>query len=442
MLKRVRELADSDGPPAVVVPVKEKEKSPLVRHRGNAFGIDDSEEFFRKNMYRIVPGGLRVGFLLRRWLVLDFDGAPQYEKFKARFGEEVASAPRANTRRGVHVYFKRTPETDALDIWDRPLVDPRTGAPLDIDCKTLTNSVKDGHYTGSLILCPPSATYGKAPEFKRHGNDYSWQEGASLVDVDPKPLSSRIAKWIVKHSAQTSKKRSQPPRADDRPKKARVEPEVATHLVVKKFSDEDIGDASAMFATGARLEVTDDSADFYTPFKTDAACPICMKGAKHNNQFYVAHRPDGLRVLRSFSPHCVVNRFGKMEGVPVPFRKKSLERYQGSFIEGLRPCSVDPKSIWEALSLKSKMTSADKAFMDDTRLYLHSPKDMMFAVLQSSVDNIGTTGLIMGKRGDLIRVTITGTPWVRGLEGCVTQTLGCVTSNALRKLFVGEVHGF
>lgn len=106
------------GSASAVVPVRAGGKTPMFKHRGNAWTVEDSRAWFA------APPRWKfsVGILVESELWLDFDDVLRFAKLRARF-PELGRAPTETTRRGVHVMLRRTEAVDAAGITDGPLVD-------------------------------------------------------------------------------------------------------------------------------------------------------------------------------------------------------------------------------------------------------------------------------------------------------------------------------
>ena len=79
----------------------------------------------------------------------------------------------------MHVYFLRCAAAAAAGLTDGRLCDPATKAPAQIDAKTITGNLVEGHYTGSLIVCAPTP-------------NYEWLPGRSLMELGVSPMSPAL----------------------------------------------------------------------------------------------------------------------------------------------------------------------------------------------------------------------------------------------------------
>lgn len=166
------------GSQSVVVPVVPGTKRPAVKHNGrHTWTAANAYTWFRGNK----AGD--VGILLQSELVLDFDDKDSFFATRRLF-PELARAPTETTRRGVHVFFRRSSALDAAGFSDCPLKDPATGASLKIDAKTVTNSDVEGVKTRGLLVVAPTA--GR-----------QWLPGLSLMKVDPPEPSAALVAWLL-----------------------------------------------------------------------------------------------------------------------------------------------------------------------------------------------------------------------------------------------------
>ena len=348
--KSAAELADaalelqvrlgSLGVRELVVPSHPTEKRPIVSHRGGAWTEAMAVAWFRRPPAR----DFQVGVLLRDLVVLDFDDMRQYERARARFPADLDAAPTERTSRGVHAFFRRCDRLDSAGVTDRvKVLRGPAGEQLDIDVKTVTDSLVGGVLTSGFLVVAPSA--GR-----------TWER--SLLEVEPQPMSRALATWVASCYEEDRRQRGAPRKRklgsrDAAPaRKLReeecwnVQREDGT-LRLRNDVDVDRADAEALMGgacTGTTTAWTRGGVYQGCSFRFDGPCPICGK-AKHKNQFYVIWTALGGRVLKNHSTDC------KPQGIPLPY--KHLPTYQAAFDQLLASRStarLDADAVLQVLS--------------------------------------------------------------------------------------------
>ena len=258
---------------ALFVPVRPDAKQPAVCHKGGAWTQETSERWLADH------GGekFRIGMLLYGLVAIDFDTRDLYPVWAAEF-PELDAAPAEETRKGVHVYFRRCPAAQVAGLVDGPLRDPATRKEAKIDCKTVTGAVHDGHFTGSLIVCAPTP-------------NYQWLPGRSLMELDPEPMSAALLQKVLEwRTVGAGKKRLRASEHGSAP------PSVAPHAsgMVEHFaSDAELRELLNLMgfplhgykAVTRLLRFGDSIENLKVRLESDAACHFC--GETHTDTMLV-----------------------------------------------------------------------------------------------------------------------------------------------------------
>lgn len=319
---QLQDRLESLGSESVVVPVVRGTKMPAVKHSGgHTWTAREARQW--KN------ADVDVGILLKSELVLDFDDRGGFLATKREF-PELARAPTETTRRGVHVFFRRSAALDAAGFTDCPLRDPVTRAKLNIDAKTVTGSEVGGRRTRGLLVVAP--TRGR-----------EWLPGLSLLKVDPPEPSAALVTWLLKRGVKAGKgggacvAKACAPSPHARQVKAscsrpvvRLDEEGQPHLV--PLPEVDALDASlaggftitAVYSerSAANLPLPGGpyrglgvaSTYLWKETKGARACPVCFKAGGHLNSYRMVYLMEsGERAIDNMSPHC------QPKWMPLPF---------------------------------------------------------------------------------------------------------------------------
>lgn len=254
-------------------------------------------------------------------IVLDFDDVRSYEETRAAgFGDFFDSTSMATTRKGVHVFGRRTPLCDELRVYDGPMT--KKGVKYNMDLKTITDSKTtirgpDGkptvyHTPGFCDVFPsPNKTW------VRH-----------VIDCPPKPLPDALVRLLAELRATGEGQRAAGRAAAEatagpgRPaKRARVEAPPGPGAVPFWRPGElnvpclvAMGFPRAAMSGAYVYHFSEDSKIFESGYVGGAVsrfqlqkgvpCPLCGTEVGHDNSFWVAHLPDGSRRIKSDSPIC------------------------------------------------------------------------------------------------------------------------------------------
>ena len=230
------------------------DKAPTWAHRGGVYKPHPS--YFT----RCINFNLLTGNTL---FVLDFDHKDIYDWFEARFPRPEHSAL-VKTSRGFHVYYRRTPLCDELELTDvaRGLqwLEGEVGPDLDVDIKTRTGSLINGVYTSGNISAPPSL-----------GKEWLVPLTAQLPD-----LPDEIAYWLKDHRK---------PRATKKPRVETTSPPLTSIFWIEILEALGIEPLSSRASDDNKLRVT------------LASCPYPDCTKQHNSMHYTLYyHPDKRRV--------------------------------------------------------------------------------------------------------------------------------------------------
>lgn len=149
---------DENFPGCMLMPTKECGKIPLFKHKD---GLWTSQDFMKRGLSKAKHGCVII--LSTELIVVDVDDANYVTRLEEQF-PELQHTVACKTAKGMHYYFRRTPECDAMGLTDgaRQLKDSEGNA-LPIDIKTKTTKG-----TGGVISIPPSPNKAWARALGHH----------------------------------------------------------------------------------------------------------------------------------------------------------------------------------------------------------------------------------------------------------------------------------
>jgi len=150
-------------------PVPCKKKKPVVSHREGSW----KNQFPQALDSPIWKANKQLGLLLEDLGVLDFDDMSEFRNFKTKF-PEMDLCPLQETKKGVHVFFRRDKRWDDNSIYDKSRCLPSLP---NVDIKT-----KCSTGTGGLIMVEPST-------------DKKWVR--SIMDTEPPYMSNNLFDFIA-----------------------------------------------------------------------------------------------------------------------------------------------------------------------------------------------------------------------------------------------------
>lgn len=297
-----------------IVDGQKPEKNPARKHMNGQWTMQNAVRHFEFRARPFTLGRSTVGILLSDMMVLDFDSSELYDKVVAKF-PEMEQTVRERTKKGMHIFFMRTPLVEELSLLDgaRQFFGEEDGVALKLDLKTITSTTTSG-----FIVVAPSP--GK-----------EWI--TSLLDEKPQPLPDRLARWLAAardanpkliSGAGCSKGCSQ---AGGGPaKKKATKKGVAADVTVEAGTVVRLGRAGGLFvlpqvdldAQDAHRQLGGLTIDAATDFRffsddlrssylfrdTSTRCPICRDPEGHTSQYVVAYTTEGTRFVSSLNETC------------------------------------------------------------------------------------------------------------------------------------------
>ena len=330
-----------------LLPVPSKNKHPSLPHkpaplRGGALGPPRwRRDVAAANLHKFdQTDGLGL-LAVNGLLVIDFDDMALYEEWHALFASSFDATVAAKTRKGMHVFYKRTPLCDELQLTDGPLgstVGPDGRAvkkPLDL--KTITSRTQ-------TVTRPDGTTYEYAtPGFVEVAptKNKTWlrspTEHAILAvpdEVARKLSETRGTKTAASRAARAP--RGKP--AHDEPAAKRHCPGGAAALwkpcvdlnapclTRMGFDAVKVFDAHEYPAAGASMQAAG-YVNGVVQFKLAAGtpCPLCAKPDGHANAYWLGVRADGSRRVLNHSQSCQPG--GRRVAVLVPWTAAGRARW-------------------------------------------------------------------------------------------------------------------
>lgn len=378
---------------------------------------------------------------------MDFDDEETYNAWHADFAETFDRTVMAKTRKGFHVWLKRTPLCDALGLRDGP-VGTLPGPDgklikLPMDIKTYTNSVsmvpdpddptkKIKYFTpGFCAVYPsPNKTWIRSP-FEH-----------PMLDV-PDALAQRLL---------TQRGGTAEPLGGEVKRKREFTATTVAPGGSKAFwraCDLDVpclvkmgfpkSKMLAMYEYGATKTRSDGGyvgdTVFQFQLQKGVACPLCGKGEGHDNSYWVAHLPDGSRRVKSMSPVCFPH-YHHANGKTYPGKYKcSVEL----------PWSDEGRAGWLA-AMRARSRPAPEPLMETIRgaygpshPFGNASKGFIFESRKLVFHCIDGLCVVLFGPGDQTvawpTASITGEPWLDKMPATAVPLVG-VAIDAFRELSV------
>lgn len=347
-------------------------KSPLFAHKPKAGQLLWTREVARKKLGEFTTQ--YVGLLLDRGLfVLDFDTAASFEDWRSCFPDAFAATVCCATRKGFHVWFKRSTLTDSLDLTDGPLgfiADPNGGRgmkyPVDIKTRTGVASdvrLPDGsiqkYYTPGFLSVPPSPNkkwirtplthdiliVPDAVVFRirdEKAKAYAPPTGRQQRTVVPRALTDQtvtVPPRPPSASLHASSGGSGPLQAQSKPF-WRATPELFKHDLEAmmmgrvKFS-QFIGISAYDTLKDSMVERGYTGGVFWFRIPLGIPCFMCGKPAGHKNSFWICFKKDGSRRISNYNPACMPTNFDvhTKTAVVIPFTKTGYRIVRDAFFK-------------------------------------------------------------------------------------------------------------
>lgn len=389
-----------------------------------------------KKSMDVFDGSNFVGLLMiDNNIAVDFDTIEMFNEWYPLFKDDFDRTALCRTRHGFHVWFKRTPLCDELEITDGnigyyPGEDGERGEKKPMDIKTRSSvptlvPAPDGsfvtYYTPGYISVPPSPNKVWVRSIIDH----------PIIDI-PDELVRRIRaekndSWREAPKLGTSKaaKVSRAPRSANKGGEGqpfwRPQVELNKHCLRAfgfPFSRMTvITEYKSMNSFMERAGYINGVAEFQ--LKIGSPCPICKKPEGHKNSYWLGIRADGSRRISNYNPTCMRKTDRFKSAITIPWTPKGAEAWVAAFYATGKP--VPP-------------TFLAFIFQELPEHSYPNPRDAIFVHGKTMVFKIGEADFveISFKLGTLIRgwpaVRKTTRPWISLSEELKLQE---ITAGAL-----------
>ena len=276
--------------------------------------------------------------------VIDFDTEELFEEWYPDFKETFDRTAMAKTRKGYHVWLRRTPLCDELNLHDGPM--GNVPGVLGPDGKPLKKPMDIKSLTGSKSVVPDPADPSRTVDYYTPGfcavypsPNKVWIR--SVLDTPMLDVPEALARRLLAYREPTG--RAGVRAEGKRRREFTVVPSPATGggsaRDAKPFWRACELDLPCLAALGFRRDRMAAVYE-YSATKTRSMggyvggtvlefqmhkgfpCPLCGKAEGHDNSTWVAHLPDGSRKVKSMSPVCFPT-YVASNGKKYPGRYKS-----------------------------------------------------------------------------------------------------------------------
>jgi len=296
------------------LPIPSKEKRPAVAHKPRPGGGGPlwTREVARRNMH-LFDTYRELGVLCDNGVVvIDFDDVTTYDAWRADgLGSVFDATVLAKTRKGFHVWFRRSALCDQLDLFDGP-----TGFRIDADGRKIKNPID----VKTITRATTTVTVDNAEHvYHTPGFCSTWPSANkswinSPFDFVLQPLPESLLTRLLKLRNQNASQRS----AFTKPLRAlRYRPP----RVESTFWRPRMLDCACLAAMGFPADDMQDVLEYETmnddmknaryvggtmqfKLKEGVPCPLCFEPKGHHNSYWVGHMADGTRRIRSNSRSC------------------------------------------------------------------------------------------------------------------------------------------
>lgn len=344
-------------------------KSPLRAHKPKNGQLLWTRETARMRLGEFATN--YVGLLLDRELfVLDFDTAAAHEDWHSCFRDAFDATVCCATRKGFHLWFRRSALTDTLDLTDGPLgfvADPNggRGTKYPVDVKTRTGVASDvrlpdgsiqKYYTPGFLSVPPSPNKKWIRSPLTH--DILVVPDAVVFRIrDEKarayvpPTGGRQQRSVVPRALPdpTATVPPRPPSASLHASSGgasqtqkqfwRATPELFKHDLEAmmgrvKFS-QFIGISEYDTLKDNMIERGYCGGVFWFRIPLGIPCFMCGKPAGHKNSFWICFKKDGSRRISNYNPACIPTNFDVHTkiAVTIPFTKTGARIVRDAFFK-------------------------------------------------------------------------------------------------------------
>lgn len=403
MIRRFKKLRMGDVP----IPIKRLNKRPVVFHKNDAWLLDDAIDFFKNENAEVHELGIRCVDVF----AIDFDEPSAYDTLAERF-PCLKEAPMETTKKGMHVFFRRTPLLDEAEIWDAARKMRENGQVLPIDIKTATGSVdkKTGIRTSGILVVAPSE--GK-----------TWVR--SIFDHEIKPVPPDLARWIISCYVIPSKGSIRPTSMEG----ARVPRVREAHQTKGGPGAYIMPSGAILMASSAELDAPDlaslgvcdmvgvtpvsksdpDRDGNFTQmyrFHSTSECPMCRE--QHTSNYVVNVDHYGRRKLGSFSYECRK----KHAGVFLPHSEAGLQKWREAFESVLTPVDearTQQVARWVDKNAPELAKHTEQLWVCEDRAFMRSHGGVEYIIVSEK--------MVMPEKAMRFSLTTTRTPWLPCDEG-------------------------
>lgn len=158
-------------------------KNPMLRHRGGQYTRSAADRLMNGTQAPPSPNP-NLGILLIDLIVLDFDdGALYHQLLRGGVLPAAGSTPLARTKKGYHVFFRRSPLANELQLTDNARVFyDASGRLMELDVKTVTRGELNNVPTAGFLAVYPSPNKG-------------WV--VDIGDCAPMDIPDTLVRWLV-----------------------------------------------------------------------------------------------------------------------------------------------------------------------------------------------------------------------------------------------------
>lgn len=256
---------------------------------------------------------------------VDFDSEDVYQELRSLgFGEAFDATVLARTKKGYHVWWRRTPLCDELNLTDGPTGGERNEAgkvvkfPMDIKTLTASSTMIKGPDGQPVLYFTP----GFCAVFP--SSNKVWVRSPFLFEggVEMQPVPDAFARWLHAKRASAAGP-AKPPATKKRAASSAAKPEqeakrpVALRefyrpcrlhfpcLAKMGFKTALLYDIKENLAMNERTrDAGYEGTIMWLRYPDGLQCPLCGKPDGHLNEFWIGHMPDGSRHIKNYSENC------------------------------------------------------------------------------------------------------------------------------------------
>jgi hypothetical protein len=315
------------------LPIPSKEKRPAVKHKPPPGGAGPlwSRDVARRNL-ELFDRFKELGVLCDDGvIVIDFDDVASYHTLRSKgFGQAFDTTVLARTRKGFHVWFRRTPLCEELGFYDGPMgfftdaSGKKQKKPMDI--KTITR-VK------TTVLLPQGTCEYHTPGFCATfpSANKVWMNSPHNVALLPMPddllrllhHERHASDPVVPRAVAPSAPRQLPVSSVSFWRPCMLDEPCLTAMGFPRDKMRDIFEYASMNDNMTRAGYVNGTMQFKLVAGTK--CPLCAKPDGHGNSYWVGHMKDGTRRTLNHTSSCTPN--GRRSAVLVPWTTEGVTRW-------------------------------------------------------------------------------------------------------------------